>query len=102
VIGLVRRRGRGSVSEPPECHEDRADDETANSRHEQEYSGGLKHRDDVVDADVPCRRGLLDDVNNDGLLLEKEPHLFLQLTPLLHAQGELGQRAHADARRSLR
>src|SRR5262245_27625079 len=98
VIGLVRRRCRGSLSIPLEGDEDRADDETANSRHEQEYSGGLKHRDDVIDADVLCRRGLLDDVNNDGLLLEEEQHVFLQLTPLLDAQGELGQRAHTDAR----
>ena len=58
MIGFVGRRRRGSVSEPPEHHENRADDETANGRHEQEYSGGLKHRDDVIDADVLRRRGL--------------------------------------------
>ena len=77
MIGFVSWRGR-CFFETPDGDEDPTNDETANCRHEQEHSGGLKHRDDVVDADVPGRRRLLDDIDDDRLL-QQEEHLLYSL-----------------------
>ena len=71
VFAVRRRR---SIAQPANTDEDQTSDEPANGRGEQHHSRHLEHPEHHIDADVPCWRRLLDDVDDDRLLLKQEQH----------------------------